>query len=126
MVIQPTAPFRGKEIIDNSISKLISSQKNSLISVKKINHQYHPNWQFKLNIKEDNLIFMKIISRRQDLDDTFIRDGSIYLARCDFLLLKNTFFDKKIDYIIDNESPYINIDTHNDLKKAIKYVKKKY
>ena len=126
LLIQPTTPFRSKGIIDESISKLILSQKNTLISVKKVNHQYNPNWQFKLSTEDDSLISYEktITSRRQDLDDTFIRDGSIYLVKCDFLLKENSFFDKSIEYIIDHDAPNINIDTQSDLKKANEYVKK--
>jgi N-acylneuraminate cytidylyltransferase len=127
LLIQPTTPFRTKGIIDQSISKLILSQKNTLISVKKVNHQYNPNWQFKLSTEDDSLISYEktITSRRQDLDDTFIRDGSIYLVKCDFLLKENSFFDKSIEYIIDHDAPNINIDTHDDLFKANQYVKSK-
>ena len=126
LLIQPTTPFRTKGIIDQSISKLILSQKNTLISVKKVNHQYNPNWQFKLSTEDDSLISYEktITSRRQDLDDTFIRDGSIYLVKCDFLLKEKSFFDKSIEYIIDHDAPNINIDTEEDLKKANEYVKK--
>jgi N-acylneuraminate cytidylyltransferase len=126
LLIQPTTPFRTKGIIDQSISKLILSQKNTLISVKKVNHQYNPNWQFKLSAEDDSLISYEktITPRRQDLEDTFIRDGSIYLVKCDFLLKEKSFFDKSIDFIIDHDAPNINIDTEDDLIKANEYVKK--
>lgn len=126
LLIQPTTPFRSKGIIDQSISKLIISQKNTLISVKKVNHQYNPNWQFKLNTEDDSLTSYEktITSRRQDLEDTFIRDGSIYLVKSDFLLKEKSFFDKSIDFIIDHNSPFINIDTEDDIIKANEFVKK--
>tara|TARA_Y100000768_G_scaffold381115_1_gene359279 strand:- start:5130 stop:5825 length:696 start_codon:yes stop_codon:yes gene_type:complete len=127
LLIQPTTPFRSKGIIDQSITKLISSKKNTLISVKKVNHQYNPNWQFKLNHRDDSLTSYEniIISRRQDLEDTFIRDGSVYLLKCNFLLKKKSFFDKSIEYIIDHNSPNINIDNKSDLLYAKEYIKKR-
>jgi N-acylneuraminate cytidylyltransferase len=127
LILQPTAPFRSDNLIDDSIIKLRNSGKNCLISVKEVSHQYHPNWQFALN-KENNTLSKfqsKITARRQELSPTFVRDGAIYLIKVDYLLRNNTLFDDEMDFIIDLNSPSINIDTNEDLIAATKYYNEK-
>lgn len=123
LIIQPTTPFRSNGLIDMSINKLINSGKNSLISVKSVSHQFHPNWQFLLDLNNNFLIPFqdKIISRRQELIPTFVRDGAIYLVKTNYLFENRTLFDKEMDYVIDENSPNINIDNLEDLSTARKY-----
>lgn len=128
LLVQPTTPFRSDGIIDKAINQIIKSGSNSLISVKPVDHKYHPNWQFKLNSKEKTISSYetKVATRRQNLKETFIRDGSIYITKTGFLRKKSTFFDFKTEFIIDSLSPNINIDTHNDLELARDYAKRIY
>lgn len=123
LIIQPTSPFRSQGIIDMAIDKLQKSGKNSLISVQAVKHQYHPNWQFVLDLDKNflNPFHNKIISRRQELTPTFIRDGSIYLVKTSYLMEKKSLFDDEMDFIIDENSPHINIDNFDDLSAAIIY-----
>lgn len=128
LLIQPTSPFRSKNIIDKSIKKLLKSRNNSLISVKAVDHKYNPNWQFKLNQNKTTLTAYEkeITSRRQDLTDTYIRDGSIYITQTNFLRTQNKFFDHETEFIIDSNSPNINIDSPIDLELARDYARKVY
>ena len=126
LLLQPTTPFRDGEWIDAAIKKLESSQLNALISLKPVPHDYNPNWQFRL-VQDEKYVQMyegEVITRRQDLSPTFIRDGAIYLTRVDYLLRNKSFFDERMEFIIDTSKPKINIDTYDDLAMARKYVEK--
>ena len=64
-----------------------------------------------------------IITRRQDLPDTYIRDGSVYITKSDVLMNKNSMYGNSINYCINPFKEHINIDTESDWKKAEKYFK---
>ena len=79
-LLQPTCPIRQPNLIDKAIYRFYDSNADSLISVKKV-HDYNPHWVYENNEKGFLKIATekKIISRRQDLPDAFIRDGAIYI-----------------------------------------------
>lgn len=128
LLVQPTTPFRSKGIIDRAINQIINSGSNSIISVKPVDHKFHPNWQFRLNSDKKTLrsYESEVTTRRQSLTETFIRDGSIYITKTSLLLKKRIFFDFKTEFIIDTTSPNINIDTPHDLELAREYAKTLY
>jgi len=120
LLLQPTSPFREKGFIDKAIQKFITSNSDALISVLPTPHQYNPHWTFKENTNG----FLKIstgdktvIKRRQDLPNSFYRDGSIYITKTKFIK-EGSFFGNKLGYILSNPDTYVNIDTIEDWKKA--------
>lgn len=126
-LLQVTYPFRNSEDIDYAIEKFIESQTDSLISVRKVPHQFNPHWVFEEN--DDNNLSIatgenEIIKRRQDLPKAFIRDGAFYITKSDVILDKNSFFGKSISYIELDPNKYVNIDTNEDWIKAEKILSK--
>jgi CMP-N,N'-diacetyllegionaminic acid synthase len=124
-LLQPTSPFRSKNLIDIAIEKFLKEKTDSLLSVRIVPHQYNPHWVFEKN--EDGYLKIasgdkKIISRRQDLPDTYFRDGAIYLLSKK-TLLKDTLFGGKISYIINDFKYHINLDNYEDWAAAEKMVK---
>ena len=125
-LLQPTYPFRNKNLIDDSIKKYISSNADSLVSVVRVPDHYNSNWQFKKKGKDliINCENSNIKSRRQDLDERFIRDGAIYLSSTNLITDKKTLFGEHLSYYINSELTYINIDTPADWIKAEKFISK--
>jgi CMP-N,N'-diacetyllegionaminic acid synthase len=124
-LLQATSPFRTVEFLEAAIQKFIKKGTDSLISVQKVPHEYNPHWVFQPN--ENGLLEIatgenEIISRRQDLPDTFHRDGSIYITKYDVLLNKNSLFGNSISYIETPKEYYVNIDTMEDWHKAEKRI----
>jgi CMP-N,N'-diacetyllegionaminic acid synthase len=121
-LLQPTNPFREKGSIDIAIQKFINSDADCLVSVLPIPHEYNPHWAF----EEDANGFLKIatgeetiIPRRQELPNTFHRDGSIYISKT--AVIKNgSFYGKSIAYIESNPEFHVNIDTMKDWETAEK------
>ncbi|MBL4663032.1 MAG: acylneuraminate cytidylyltransferase family protein [Flavobacteriaceae bacterium] len=127
-LLQVTTPFRTSEDIDEAISKFIERGTDSLISVQKVPHQYNPHWVFEVNNNDLKIATgeAKIIKRRQDLPNTFIRDGAIYITKSDIILKQGSFFGESISHIELDAQRYVNIDTPEDWTKAEEIYKKLY
>lgn len=128
-LLQPTYPFRALEDLAGAIYKFITSEADTLISMAKVPHQYHPNWVYLA--QEDGSVLLsnrgsEPISRRQDLKQAYIRDGAIYLTKTSIILTDHSLYGNKIVPFEMKESYYVNIDTPEDWESAEKYLQKKY
>lgn len=119
-LLQVTTPFRTSDDIDIAISKFTEMGCDSLISVQKVPHQYNPHWVFELS--EGKLKIAtgedRIIKRRQELPDAFIRDGAIYVTKTEVLYKERSFFGINNSYIELDGRNHVNIDTLSDWERA--------
>ncbi|MEO2070479.1 MAG: acylneuraminate cytidylyltransferase family protein [Zunongwangia sp.] len=124
-LLQPTTPFRRKNLIDDAITKFKMGNYDSLISVRQIPHEYNPYWAFSDHDGTLELTVEKeqIVSRRQDLPKTYHRDGAIYISKTEVILEQNSFFGTKTGFIDTTEDPHVNLDTMEDWKKAEELIK---
>jgi len=126
IILQPTSPLRNHNDIDNAIKKFQKNKCDLLVSVKKIN--YSPHWMFYI---EKNILkpFIKNgvnISRRQDLPESYILNGAIFVFKRDTIMKKGKIFGgKTIGHIMPNERS-IDIDSFEDLKIAERLIKNKH
>ena len=85
IMLQPTSPIRFKKFINDAAKQLVNSGVQSLLSIKPIDLKYHPYKQFIIVDNELNLfdpMGLNII-RRQQLQNTYIRDGrNMYYSLC--------------------------------------------
>ena len=122
-LLQPTSPYRPKNSIDDAIKKFILSKKESLISIRKIPEHYNPNWIF----KQDNGFLKRyenkpMISRRQDLQSLYHRDGAIYITKSE-LILKKRKLVSEFSVGFEIKSPIlINIDNIDDWRNAENFI----
>jgi CMP-N,N'-diacetyllegionaminic acid synthase len=127
-LLQVTSPFRTVAFLDKAVEKFITSDCDSLVSVQKVPHEYNPHWTFELN-PEGNLKIAtgedQIISRRQELPDTYHRDGSIYIMKTEVLLEQHSLYGKSISFIESPPEFYVNIDTIADWETAEQMIKNK-
>ena len=125
-LLQVTSPFRTVAFLDKAIEKFIASGCDSLVSVQKVPHEYNPHWTFEVN-PEGNLKIAtgedQIISRRQELPETYHRDGSIYIMKTEILLQHYSLYGKSISFIESPPEFYVNIDTLADWEKAEQMIK---
>jgi CMP-N,N'-diacetyllegionaminic acid synthase len=124
-LLQVTTPFRSSQFIDNAISTFIKNGSDSLISVQKVPHHYNPHWVFEADKGTLKIATgeSEIIKRRQDLPDTYIRDGAVYITKTEVLQKQNSFFGKTISYIESDPTKHVNIDTMEDWIKAEQLLK---
>lgn len=125
MLLQPTAPGRTSQDIDNVI-QMFSLDKNleCVVSVVEL-EDIHPARMY--TIDKDVLQPLQKENekkRRQDLVPVYLRNGCIYaITTKAFLKNKKLILDSKKPYIMP-ESKWINIDTERDLILAEVLLKK--
>ena len=126
LYLQPTSPFRKEKDFQKALKKLIKKKDHGIWSVTKIDKKFHPN---KILFSKDKKYLQtfsqkgKKIVARQQLNDTFIRNGIFYFFSVKELLKQKTIYLKKtLFYEINYEC--INIDTFDDLKKSKLLAKK--
>lgn len=118
-ILQVTTPFRPTGMIDACIQKFEDCNADTLISVKKVPDHFNPHWVFEY---EDDFFKIStgeksIIPRRQQLPDTFYRDGMIYLIKAEQILSGNTIFGEMVTGFL-SKGENINIDTLDDWLRA--------
>lgn len=118
LMIQVTSPLRSAKNINDSINKIINKKFDAVWTITKIEKKY--NYLKQLKIEKDRLLLcnsngFKIIAR-QELDDTFIRNGAVYAFSRNAVMKKN-LIPKKTSYIL-LKSKQISIDNKTDLKLA--------
>ena len=122
-LLQVTNPFRTSEFIDKAIVKFQESNTDSLVSVLKVPNEFNPHWLFEKDSADHLKISTgekEIITRRQELPETYYRDGSIYMTKTDVILNQQSLYGTSIAYIESDIENHVNIDTLEDWEKAIK------
>jgi CMP-N-acetylneuraminic acid synthetase len=118
MLLQPTCPFRYVSDLHLSYKKYIETACNTLISVENISN-YNTPTQYTGTLE---LLNPEIESGagtlRQNFNNLWWRNGSIYIFNSDNFVKKNKLIRTPIS---GYEMPWwrsINIDTHQDFEKA--------
>lgn len=120
-ILQPTNPFRSVGFIDACFEKLTELDADTLVSTTEVPQKYNPHWVFEQN--QDGYLNIstgeeKIITRRQLLPVTYIRDGSVYIFKTS-LLQENTFYGPKLVGYPINQEVLVNVDTPEDWQMAV-------
>lgn len=119
MLLQPTSPLRKSEDIDKAIELLFLKEAKAIVSVCEVDH--HPLWSNTL--PEDGCMkdFIKQESmnkNRQELPVFYRLNGAIYLAYCNYIKERKSFFgEKTFTYIMPRERS-IDIDDEIDFELA--------
>ena len=119
MLLQPTSPLRGTKEIDEALALLQNSEAKALISVSTPEHT--PYKAFKLNSSGylEGLIDNKTpFMRRQDLPQTFMPNGAIYIIETTLFLETGSLFCEEgtIAYEMSEEKS-LDIDTLDDVER---------
>ncbi|RDU59048.1 acylneuraminate cytidylyltransferase family protein [Helicobacter marmotae] len=104
VLLQPTSPLRQSWHIKEACEKILSCNKDSLISISPCEHS--PLWCNTLGEDEDMSHFLadSILNvRSQDLPQFYRLNGVLFIAKTEVLLTYQTFFTpKSIAYKIEN------------------------
>lgn len=122
LIFQPTSPFRDCTELDEMMN-FVMLEKNkdsySLVSVTNVGDK-HPARMYK---KVDHGLERYLpnakseFSRRQDLEDLYVRDGGFYVTS-DSLLADGQFISSNPSFIVRSYPWHINIDTEEDIRFA--------
>ncbi len=92
VLIEPTSPLRTFEDIDRALEIMISKKKKSIVSLAKAEDQ-HPSFMFNIRkglVKPYSNKKFKVL-RRQEVDEAFYLEGSVYISEIEELLKSKTF-----------------------------------
>jgi len=119
VLLQPTTPLRTSHHIDEALGLLENAHADSVVSVSLVPGHYNPYWQFIIQDGELRLFtgqpLGQIITRRQDLPETYTRNGAIYAFKTILIFEQgNIYGDRCVAYVMHAEDS-VNIDSEQDL-----------
>lgn len=117
-LLEPTSPMRTQEIVNQTISAIEDTEFDAALTLSLVSSSYHPDKQFFINQSGSAEFFTSTghtIKSRQQLSNTYIRNGFCYAIRGDSILKGTDIFGFKLHGVICN-IPYVNIDTPEDLE----------
>ncbi len=127
VVLQPTAPLRQAEHIEDCLEMIAVKGVNSVVSVSPVPAHFRPDWQFTLTEGGELQTFSGkdldgIQARRQELSMTYTRNGAIYaVRRAAFIEGESLLVPPCKAYIMASEDS-VNIDTEEDFWLAERYL----
>ena len=120
LMIQVTSPLRTKLDILKSIKLMVNKKLDAVWSISKVDKKFHPFKQLKINkniLSYHNNKGSKILARQQ-LSETYIRNGAVYVFSRNSILKMN-LMPKKTGFIISN-TKQLSIDSLEDLEAVRK------
>lgn len=127
VLLQPTAPLRRAEHIDQCLKMVSKTGVNSVVSVSLVPGHFHPDWQFIVSESGElqpfsNRSLDEVQTRRQELTTTYTRNGAIYAVRTAAFNAWESFLAPPcIAYIMAVEDS-VNIDSEEDFWVAERYL----
>ena len=117
LLLQPTSPIRGFDLLKASIDAFNDSDEDSLISCYKEEYvndlvMYHKDGAL---LKPLNKLHNKGV-RRQEHGESYVRNGSIYLTKSNYLLETKQIISNTPLLIEMSKLDSINIDTLEDVE----------
>ena len=100
--LEPTSPLTTERDIDAAIEQLFLEKNAEAIVGVSLSEAAHPNFLVELNngflgfISKDQ---KSSVVRRQDLEDFYFYDGSLYISEVDKYLEKEFYHEKTLGYI---------------------------
>lgn len=120
--LPPTTPLRKKNDVIGAINKFIKLKMDSLWTVSKVDNKFHPLKQ--LDIKNKNLRYFlskgKNIIYRQQLKDTYFRNGVAYVVSRKLLINGKSLLNKNTGFYFV-KTKQISIDSLEDLIETRKH-----
>ena len=123
-MIQPTCPLRKKEHIIKSIEAILFGNFDSAVTCQKVDKKYHPLKSLTLDASNKLIHFLdnkEEIIARQQLKETFIRNGASYAITPRQLCEEKTFFKGNSKLILTEQ--LLSIDNIEELKLCDKILR---
>ena len=117
VMIQPTCPLRKKEHIIKSIEAILFEKYESAVTCQKVDKKYHPLKSLTINTSNKLIHFLENkeeIIARQQLKETFIRNGASYAITPRQLCKEKTFFKGNAKLILTDQ--LLSIDNIEELE----------
>lgn len=120
VLLQPTAPLRKGEHIQAAVEKLRESGADSVVSVVEIPHFFAP--QKALRLEDGALQFWledgKSITRRQQLEASYAREGTVYAFWRRTLMEQGSIYGERCLPLVLSAEESLTIDSEADWQRA--------
>jgi CMP-N,N'-diacetyllegionaminic acid synthase len=103
ILLEPTSPLTTGKDIDSAIEQLFLEKNAEAIVGVSLSEASHPNFLVELNGGFLNFISKdqkSSVVRRQDLEDCYFYDGSLYISEVDKYLEKEFYHEKTLGYVV--------------------------
>lgn len=115
LLLQPTAPFRKKDIFFKGLKMLKSNNCDFVISAKLVKE--HPLLMHKYSdrVKYISKNFKSAFSGRQNYPKVYLRQGAMYFTKISTLFKTNSLQGGKVKHILVKGKYALDINDHEDL-----------
>lgn len=113
VLLQPTNPFRERNLLKNSFELVAKTKADSLMTVsqndkklgKIVNNKFEP-YTYKMG------------QRSQDLEPLYFENGLLYISKATLILNAKILAENNVAYITNHPFSKVDIDTREDFKYA--------
>lgn len=118
LYLQPTSPLRALRHINEALEEMQTQKADSLISVIKLEKSPYKSFSLDINGRLRSLFEERLSNfRRQDLPNTYIPNGALYVFTASAFLLRGIFPSNGSFPYVMTESDSIDLDVEDDLIK---------
>ncbi|MBT4824934.1 acylneuraminate cytidylyltransferase [Candidatus Woesearchaeota archaeon] len=112
VLLQPTSPLRGNEIVDKAIEKALFSDADTVLSVCEMQHYYLSG------VIEEGIYKQEYTVRpmSQDMPVKYRENGAIFVTKTEVLLKNNNRLGNKLVAVVMNPLNSIDIDNIEDFE----------
>lgn len=131
ILLEPTAPLRTPEILTSAIETFNANGADSLVSVTKLRHNFHP--EEILRIQNGKYLSPYLPERnmdsripRQKQEPLYVQNGLIYITNYSVIVNEGSIYGNKVLAFDTGEGSYLDIDDLDDLEFAkFKFINQK-
>lgn len=125
LMLQVTSPLRTVDDIQNCLDAINSNPSDTVWTVSPTDLHYHPLKQLVVDQSGNLTPFdesgINIVARQQ-LVQTYHRNGACYALRRDFLTNSQSLYSPSASLAVISDGPRVNVDTEEDLRLAEKLI----
>jgi CMP-N-acetylneuraminic acid synthetase len=120
LVLQPTAPLRTGAQLRDAVSLLAETGADSVVSVVEIPRHFAPHYAMRIEGERLRPFLTEgaSVTRRQDVEPAYSRDGTVYAVRRDVLVLEHDLYGSDCRPLVLPAGASVNIDTPEDWAAA--------
>ncbi len=122
--LQPTSPVRSQDDIENAIQKIKADKADSLLSVQPLRDYFI--WGKEHDTFSPQNFDYKNRKRRQEIETTYLENGSMYIFKPEILLKQNNRLGGKISVYEMDKVHSQQIDDERDLELCEYFLKRYY
>ena len=120
VILQPTAPLRRGEHVASAVGILASTDASSVVSVVPIPPHYAPHYAMRIvdGHLETFLPEGLCVTRRQDVEPAYSRDGTVYAVRRDVVVLEHDLYGHRCHPLVLDPEESLMLDSEADWTRA--------